>query len=92
MNNDGAIRLVCAILFEAAEDYKKHLRWLKKSKGEAERKCNQYEVDRDEKFFRTTPFVHFLPISGDDIITQLRRQVEREDKQSGYRTIIRKDG
>jgi len=89
----GAIRLASAILSDAADEYRFHLRMLWSAKSEAERKRHQYDIDRCEKYFRTNPFIHFLPLTGDDVIAQLRRQVEKEGKYSnGYRTIIRKDG
>ena len=91
MDSTGAVRLASAILQDAGNAYRWHLRQYRNAKSDTERKKYEYECERDEKYLRESPFIHFLSMSGDDVIAQIKRQVSKDGSRKSYRTIIGKE-
>lgn len=79
VNEYGYVRLAVAIIEKAVEDYKSMLRRYRKAVLSVEKRRLEYDINKYEQdIFYGNPIMGILPISGDEIITELRSQVDKE--------------
>ena len=88
MNDDGALLLAEAIVGEAAHDYKYWLKRMKKPLSPAEKKSAEHAIKNlEERFFKGNPIMKVFPMSGDDVISNLKKQVERDEMKRKNRSL-----
>ena len=78
MNDEGAKRLVCAVVMQAVKDYKRALTQYNKKKKRDEKQLIKDTIQECEKFFRNNPY---CGINGDMIIEKLRDDVRKDLKK-----------
>lgn len=75
MDDEGAKRLVCAVVMQAVKDYKRALMQYNKKKRRDEKQLIKDTIQECEKFFRNNPY---CGINGDMIIEKLRDDVRND--------------
>ena len=78
MDDEGAKRLVCAVVMQAVKDYKRALTQYNKKKKRDEKQFIKDTIQECEKFFRSNPYCE---INGDMIIEKLRDDVRKDLKK-----------
>ena len=78
MDDEGAKRLVCAVVMQAVTDYKRALMQYNKKKRRDEKQLIKDAIQECEKFFRNNPY---CGINGDMIIEKLRDDVRKDLKK-----------
>ena len=78
MDDEGAKRLVCAVVMQAVEEYKRALMQYNKKKRRDEKRLIKDTIQECEKFFRNNPYCE---INGDMIIEKLRDDVRKDLKK-----------
>ena len=78
MDDEGAKRLVCAVVMQAGKDYKRALMQYNKKKRRDEKQLIKDTIQECEKFFRSNPY---CGINGDMIIEKLRDDVRKDLKK-----------
>ena len=89
MDDNGVLLITEAILTDACKCYRWHYRRLKERPND---KHEQEEVEKIEKLFRTSPMMNVLPLTGEDIIIKLRREVDKGCDKRKNRIVKEKVG
>ena len=72
LDDEGCVALANAIISDAAREY---IRWLKMDTGTFLSDDKRYAIERLERWFRSGSFGAISPISGDGLISTIRRRV-----------------
>ena len=75
MDDEGAKRLVCAIVMQTVKDYKRALMQYNKKKRRDEKQLIKDVIRECEEFFRNNPY---CGINGDMVINKLRDDVRKD--------------
>lgn len=75
MDDEGAKRLICAVMMQAVKDYKCALRQYNKKKKRDEKQLIKARIHECEEFLRNNPY---CGIDGDKVIKKLRDDVRKD--------------